>query len=569
MNEKRWEQNYKDVCVYLSEHSFGLSEIPEDERGQSGTLLHRWVMDMWKAYNNRSKFRLNDEQREKLEALGIAQITTKTHKIWLSHLMNLKRYVDETQSFQIPNGYTDTDGTDLSSWLKMQRAEYCRGEMNSERIAAFREAGLFDLIEAPFEKAYRHAEEYYKQNGDLNVPSNCISADGFALGRWITNMRDHVKRDRIPVDYIPLLDKIGMVWDARKYSWMQSYEICKRYFDEHGNLDFPDDMSGCNGQNFTNWLARCRLQYRKHDIYELIGKPHEETMPQNWQARCLELKKFYDANGHTTLPDNMESANGINMRKWLTAQRRKLASGGFSEEEIAFLRENGIYELIEEPHEASRPKKEPQQKLKERYIYDVRWEENVLRLKQFYDMYHHTQIPKDISGENGSPLATWFAMQRSKLKHGRISDERIAFLRELNILELFENPIISDDSRSDPERERVWQEKRRQLKAYCDKHHTRNVPATVLTAAGTSQRHWYDVQKTKYRSGKLSQSRLEFLYAHNMINLFQRDENETIGIHLGLSSDSYYKLSQIAKCNKCRNKSSAIEMLIEFYEKNH
>lgn len=48
MNKQRWEQNFIDVCEYLTAHECALTEIPKDIRGQSGTLLYRWAMDMWK-----------------------------------------------------------------------------------------------------------------------------------------------------------------------------------------------------------------------------------------------------------------------------------------------------------------------------------------------------------------------------------------------------------------------------------------------------------------------------------------------------------------------------------------
>ena len=133
MNEKRWEQNYKDVCAYLSEHKCGLTEIPEGKRGRSGTLLHRWIMDMWKAYNGRSRFRLTDGQRNKLESIGIAQITTKMKKIWDSHLTKLKRYFDETHLLQIPNGYTYDAGDDRQGF----------GVVSAYRRASAHLLGLF------------------------------------------------------------------------------------------------------------------------------------------------------------------------------------------------------------------------------------------------------------------------------------------------------------------------------------------------------------------------------------------------------------------------------------------
>ena len=38
---------------------------------------------------------------------------------------------------------------------------------------------------------------------------------------------------------IAALDRLGMVWDVDKFLWEQKYELARRYFQKHGNLQVP------------------------------------------------------------------------------------------------------------------------------------------------------------------------------------------------------------------------------------------------------------------------------------------------------------------------------------------
>ena len=69
--------------------------------------------------------------------------------------------------------------------------------------------------------------------GNLDVPVNYVSPDGYNLGRWIANQRSN---HNTPSQYHFLtqnqterLEKIGMIWNPRQQEWMEGFEHAREY----------------------------------------------------------------------------------------------------------------------------------------------------------------------------------------------------------------------------------------------------------------------------------------------------------------------------------------------------
>lgn len=77
--------------------------------------------------------------------------------------------------------------------------------------------GTFD---AQWQSAYAKAEEYCRQNGDLNIPYIYCTADGFRLGQWLARQKSAKKAPGrhsncvMTPERIQKLERIGVVWDA-------------------------------------------------------------------------------------------------------------------------------------------------------------------------------------------------------------------------------------------------------------------------------------------------------------------------------------------------------------------
>ena len=80
--------------------------------------------------------------------------------------------------------------------------------------------GTFDI---QWQSAYARAEEYYKQNGNLNIPYVYCTSDGYRLGKWLARQKSAKKEPGkhsncvMTTDRIAKLEDIGVVWDAGKW----------------------------------------------------------------------------------------------------------------------------------------------------------------------------------------------------------------------------------------------------------------------------------------------------------------------------------------------------------------
>ena len=62
--------------------------------------------------------------------------------------------------------------------------------------------------------AFRRAEEYHAAHGDLLVPVNYKTEDGFCLGDWGRRMRENYAcaEKKLTAERIAKLEALGMVW---------------------------------------------------------------------------------------------------------------------------------------------------------------------------------------------------------------------------------------------------------------------------------------------------------------------------------------------------------------------
>ena len=158
--------------------------------------------------------------------------------------------------------------------------------------------------------AFKIAEQYYTEHGDLLVPKGFIS-NGFNLYSWISRQRrrysmslnqvsiagngeniseqatqtgqrtetirstqidqlgqtNQVERTSqtekakkrettekpLTENQIALLNSIGMVWNLNDYSWERAYAVAESYFREHGNLSVPKHYEQ-DGVNLSHWI---------------------------------------------------------------------------------------------------------------------------------------------------------------------------------------------------------------------------------------------------------------------------------------------------------------------------
>lgn len=130
-------------------------------------------------------------------------------------------------------------------------------------------ARLNETLSASWERMYEKAQQFYKENGNLEVPKKFTTADGFNLGNWIDTQRKVYNAKVagvLTVEQITKLESIGMRWKNMKdLSWDKYYQAAKEYYAEHGDLMPSITDRSYKGVKLSRWIAQLRT-YRKSGI---------------------------------------------------------------------------------------------------------------------------------------------------------------------------------------------------------------------------------------------------------------------------------------------------------------
>ena len=138
---------------------------------------------------------------------------------WLNNYRHAKAYAKRRGDLLVPASYVDETGFRLGVWISNLRAARKTRpdsfQVTPEHIAMLDEIGMqWDAREAKWQCALRRAGEYRAAHGDLAVPVNYKTEDGFCLGDWIRRMREsYAAHDaRLTPERVENLSALGMVW---------------------------------------------------------------------------------------------------------------------------------------------------------------------------------------------------------------------------------------------------------------------------------------------------------------------------------------------------------------------
>lgn len=157
-----------------------------------------------------------------------------------------------------------------SDYLFIAQQKHNYSNLPKWRKELLQQTGILKVTESrnahSFDYKFSRAKEYYEKFGDLRVPTNYVDEKGFALGTWITNLRNIYcknSKGRLDEKRIQQLENIGIEWRIRdNLTWEQWYELAEEYFNIHGNLKMASTFE-MNGHKIGQWLVNQR-QAKNH-----------------------------------------------------------------------------------------------------------------------------------------------------------------------------------------------------------------------------------------------------------------------------------------------------------------
>ena len=192
---------------------------------------------------------------------------TKTDFAWERSYKEAKMYYEKNGHLDVRLNFVTDNGFKLGRWLYRHRSEMKLGSLSAEKKDLLDAIGMIwdkpTEAELRWQTNYMAAKAYYEENGNLEVPFNYRTKDGFALGTWLTRTRmvylGKAKGD-LNQAQISQLEAIGMKWGCKKeLEWEHSYEEAKKYYERHGHLNMSSRYRTESGL----WLGQWVYKYRK------------------------------------------------------------------------------------------------------------------------------------------------------------------------------------------------------------------------------------------------------------------------------------------------------------------
>ncbi|MCD8347039.1 MAG: Helicase associated domain protein [Lachnospiraceae bacterium] len=352
-------------------------------------------------------------------------------------------------------------------------------------------AKLNETLAASWDLMFEQAKAFYEENGNLQVPCRYVTADGYALGNWVTNQR-RIRKGQIEgtltKERIRRLDSIGMVWDAAAdLKWERNYAAAKRYREKYGDLNAPAKYVDEEGVALGAWLSDIRALKNAggHQISlsaNRIQKLNDlgmvwDVLDYYWERNYAAAYQYYLEHRNLDVPPRFVTEDGIRLGTWIyrvRALRAGTAKGNLpTEEQVRRLDAIGMVW-------GSRA--------------DDKWEKGFRAAADYAEEKGTLQVPTGYVAENGCKLGTWLQRQRYLYKKGKLSTERI---RRLN--------TISRDWQAD-----AWESRFALVKAWYQEKGTMDIPSGTVVD-GVPIGNWLAKQRQSLASGKLSREQEKML----------------------------------------------------------
>ncbi len=233
-----------------------------------------------------------------------------------------------------------------------------------------------------WDKMYEYSKIYYEYHHNLEVPQGFKTNNGYDydengkinLGIWIRNQRYKVAPTS---ERGQKLLAIGMRFENKinALTWDEMYELAKKYYEHHGNLEVPRKFKTNNGYeydengkiNLGQWINTQRYKVaptsERGQKLMAIGMCFEKKF-LTWDEMYEYAKIYYEHQGNLEVPQGFKTNNGydydangkVNLGTWIANQRQNidptskrgqklLAIGMRFKNKISALTWDEIYEL--------------------------------------------------------------------------------------------------------------------------------------------------------------------------------------------------------------------------------
>ncbi|MFE2060759.1 Helicase associated domain protein [Streptomyces sp. NPDC059446] len=299
------------------------------------------------------------------------------------------------------------------------------------RLAAFISLRVLQPEKQFWRRGLAAALAYRSDHGDLAVPYEYRTADGFALGVWIARQRTAYTRGELSKERVGQLEELGMIWSHVEVAFAEGLSAARGWAQEHGHLLAPADAMW-EGYAVGVWLKNQRAAARqgagglsaaRRRALEDIDPSWCPSWSVAWQ-RCFHLARL-QVQGGQTLPEESGQVvvQGEDLGQWAGGQRRNWEALGAAQQWL--LKEAlGLGPLLKGERDVVAPRRTRAQV----------WAVNLAAARQYREREGHLEVPhRHVEKVGGDEQALGVFIANSRSRRERLAPERVEELSELGM----------------------------------------------------------------------------------------------------------------------------------------
>ena len=299
-----------------------------------------------KKYDGR--FQVIDEVRDYRELFR--QLQASLSSTWDTCYLAAQAYYREKGNLRIPKDHMTSTGLALGSWIRTQRKVYAgkaAGALTEEKIQKLDAIGMiWDVRKSSWEEGYGELLAYHKKYGNVDVKARYLSDSGFALGKWVSNLRVNIRKkgvDRVlSGEQLEKLEALGMIWDKNSERWETYLRAAREYRERHGDLKVPARYVTEEGIPLGNWLHAIRhgisgegsgvtalTEEQRRQLSDL-GMEWEKDSIRLWNMKFELARKYFEEHGNLDIPVAY-CVGDVRLGRWISnirVKRRNPKSSG-------------------------------------------------------------------------------------------------------------------------------------------------------------------------------------------------------------------------------------------------
>ncbi len=537
-----WEYCFPAAEKYYAEH--GNLKVPTSHVDSDGVRLHNWFESI-----RNGTVELTDEQHGKLAEMGFVcrRFIKKSEPLeekprraeeirWERNFELAREYYETNGNLKVPAQYKTEDGDFLGQWIRLQRRKKADGSLAPERERRLSSIGMVwqNGEAAQWERAFDCAHKYYEEHGNLIVPIGYRTDDGTILSDWLKRQRQRLNAGTLEPERAEKLAGIGLRRSAEEARWERNFELARKYYEEHNNLNISTLYKTEDGTALGLWLRRQRQKLSNENLdperkERLLGIGVTEKVSQNvrsnkkyeeqqWNKNFENAKAYYKLHKNLDVPSKYKADDGTSLGQWLRYQCRKRIDGTLAHEKIQKLDSIGMVWRIPEA---------------------VMWDRNFELVSKYLETNKNLNIPDHYMAEDGSALSQWLMFQKKKLSDGTLASEQVEKLAGVGLTP--DKPQSYRSSRSLDEKR--WEKNFEYARRYYDIHKKLDIPSSYKVEDGSDLGQWLTRQRNKLNEGTLDPKRAKRLAG------------------IGLAANS-------PKLSKAERWEKNFELACEYYEAN-